>query len=115
MRSVRGPPAAIQMGTGRWWGSRAGRAAPTSTSWPSSSARIRRVLSSSSLTRAGRSPASRTAVSPTPQPSSVRPGASSSMVAIDDAVTVGCRLTGLASSGPSTMRSVAWAAAASST
>jgi hypothetical protein len=67
------------------------------------------------LTRAGRSPASRTAVSPTPQPSSVRPGASSSTVAIDDAVTVGCRLIGLASSGPSTMRPVAWAAAASST
>ena len=115
MRSVRGPPAAIQIGTGRWCGSRAGRAAPTSTASPSSSARMSRVLASSSLTRAGRSPASLTAVSPTPQPRSTRPGASSSIVAIEDAVTVGCRFTGFASSGPSVMRSVARAAAASST
>ena len=66
-----------------------------------------RVPLSSSLTRAGRSPASRTAVSPIPQPSKTRPGASSSIVAMDDAVTVGWRLTGLASSVPSMMRSVA--------
>jgi hypothetical protein len=50
---------------------------------------MRRVLSSSSFTRAGLSPASRTAVSPTPQPSSTRPGANSAIVAIDEAVTVG--------------------------
>jgi hypothetical protein len=37
------------------------------------------------------------------------------MVAIDEAVTLGCRLTGLASNVPSTTRVVAWAAAASST
>jgi hypothetical protein len=37
------------------------------------------------------------------------------MVAIDDAVTVGWRLMGLASSVPSVMRSVACAAAASIT
>ncbi len=115
MRSVRGPPAAIQIGTGRWWGSRAGRAAPTSTSSPSRRARIRRVLASSSCTRAGLSPARRTAVSPIPMPSSVRPGASSSIVAMEDAVTVGCRVTGFAMSGASTMRVVARAAAASST
>ena len=65
-----------------------------------------RVPSSSSLTRAGRRPASRTAVSPMPQPSSTRPGASSSIVAIDPAVTLGWRLTGLASSVPSMMRVV---------
>ena len=61
------------------------------------------------------SPARRTAVSPTPQPRSTRPGASSSTVAMEDAVTVGCRFTGLARSGPSVMRSVARAAAARST
>ena len=96
IRSVRGPPAAIQIGTGRWCGSRAGRSAPTSTASPSSSARISRVDASSSFTRAGFRPASLTAVSPMPQPRSVRPGASSSIVAIEDAVTVGCRFTGLA-------------------
>jgi hypothetical protein len=37
------------------------------------------------------------------------------MVAMEDAVTVGCRFTGLASSGPSVMRAVDRAAAASST
>jgi hypothetical protein len=74
-----------------------------------------RVDASSSFTRAGRSPASRTAVSPTPQPSSTRPGASSSIVAIEPAVTVGWRFTGFASSGPSVIRSVARAAAARST
>src|SRR5207249_3312369 len=51
-------------------------------------------------------------VSPTPQPSKVRPGASSSMVAMDDAVTVGWRLIGFARSVPMTIRSVARAAAA---
>ena len=115
MRRVRGPPAAIQIGTGRWCGRRAGSRAPTSTARPSSSARIRRVLASSSLTRAGLSPASRTAVSPTPQPSKVRPGASSSIVAIDDAVTVGCRFTGFDRSVARRMRSVTRAAAAIST
>ncbi len=65
--------------------------------------------------RAGRSPARRTAVSPMPQPSTTRPGASSSIVAMDDAVTVGCRFIGFASSVPSVMRSVARAADASST
>ncbi len=74
-----------------------------------------RVPASSSATRAGLSPARRTAVSPTPHPSSTRPGASSSIVAMEDAVTVGCRFTGLARSGPSVMRSVTRAAAASST
>ena len=82
---------------------------------PSSSARMSRVLASSSWTRAGLSPASRTAVSPTPIASSVRPGASSSMVAMDEAVTVGWRVMGLASSGPRMMRSVTRAAAAKST
>jgi len=37
------------------------------------------------------------------------------MVAIDDAVTVGWRFTGLARRVPSVMRAVAWAAAASIT
>jgi hypothetical protein len=75
----------------------------------------RRAPASSSFTVAGLRPASRTAVSPTPQPSSTRPGASSSIVAIEEAVTVGWRLIGFASSVPSVMRVVARAAAASST
>jgi hypothetical protein len=54
-------------------------------------------------------------VSPTPQPRSVRPGASSSTVAIDPAVTVGWRFTGFESSVASKMRSVTRAAAAIST
>ena len=64
-------------------------------------------------TVAGRRPARRTAVSPAPQPSSTRPGASSSIVAIEDAVTEGWRVTGLVSSTPSRIVEVACAAAAS--
>ena len=112
---MRGPPAAIQTGTGRACGSRAGARAPTSMASPSSRARARRVASSSSRTRAGRSPASRTAVSPMPSPSSVRPSASSSTVAIEEAVTLMWRLIGLAISGPMRMRLVARAASASIT
>ena len=114
-RSMRGPPAAIQTGTGRACGSRAGSRAPVSTASPCSRARARRVASSSSRTRAGRSPARRTAVSPIPSPSSVRPSASSSTVAIEEAVTLMWRLTGLAISGPMRIRLVARAASASIT
>ena len=39
-------------------------------------------------------------MSPAPQPSSTRPGASSSMVAIEEAVTEGWRVTGLVSRTP---------------
>ena len=110
IRSVRNPPAAIQTGTGRAKGSRAGSGAPTSTGSPWSSERMITVAASSSATLAGRSPASRTAVSPAPRPSSSRPSASSSTVAIDEAVTVGWRITGLVISTPMPMRLVARAA-----
>src|SRR5258705_328456 len=89
MRSVRGPPAAIQIGTGRWWGRRAGSRAPTSTASPSSSRRISRVLASSSRTRAGRSPIRRTAASPTPQATAAAGAADDHAVApreVDDAL-----------------------------
>ena len=57
----------------------------------------------------------RTAVSPMPRLRIVRPGASSSIVAIDEAVTLGCLVTGLAMNGLICRRSVAAAAAASKT
>ena len=59
-----------------------------------------RVPSSSSLTRAGRRPASRTAVSPMPQPSSTRPGASSSIVAIDHGGDTGMAVDGIGEQRP---------------
>ena len=78
--------------------------------WPSSSARIKRVLAARGRVRAATRPAARRC---RPRPSrSVRPGASSSTVAIDDAVTVGCRFTGFDRSVARMMRSVTRAAAA---
>ena len=61
---------------------------------------------SNAATEAGRWPMSRTAVSPTPMPSSVRPGWMLSTVAMEPAITAGCRITGFSISGPSTMASV---------
>lgn len=103
MRRVFGPWAATHTGTRAACLSTAGRAASTARRSPAFSPRIVRIDSSSSATVAGRLPMKRTAVSPTPMPSTERPGASRSTVAIEPAITAGWRMTGFSISGPSTM------------
>jgi hypothetical protein len=56
-----------------------------------------------------------TLLSPVPMPSTKRPGHTSSTAAAADAVTVACRVTGLVTLVPSTIRSVLGAAAPSVT
>ena len=73
------------------------------------------TASSNSFTFAGLSPASLTAVSPTPIPKTVRPGASSATVDMLEAVTKGLRITGFVNKGPIIMELVFCAAADNST
>jgi hypothetical protein len=52
------------------------------------------------------------ALSPDPIPKKARPGAISSMVAMPEAATAGCRVIGLVTVGPMSTRRVAWAQSA---
>src|SRR5919106_137514 len=61
---------------------------------------------------AGRAARLRIALSPEPMPKNARPGAISSMVAIPDAATAGCRVTGFVTAGPMRTRPVACAQSA---
>ncbi len=70
------------------------------------------VAVSNSATRDGRLPINRTAVSPTPSASNALPGASRSIVAMEEANTAASRMTGVSISGPSPIRVVAVAAKA---
>ena len=62
-----------------------------------------------------RFPMARRAVKPVPNATARRPGASSSIVAIADAVTTGWRKLGTATAVPTPIRSVASATRASAT
>ena len=93
----------------------AGFSAPTSTDDPDSNVRIVITERLSCSTVAGLNPANLTAVSPIPNVKSVLPGASSPIVDMLEAVTVGCRVTGFAKSGPIFILPVQLAAAARST
>ena len=62
-----------------------------------------------------RLPMASRAVNPVPNATASRPGASSSMVAIADAVTTGWRRLGTATAVPTPIRSVASATRASAT
>ena len=70
---------------------------------------------SSSATRCGARPIVRSDESPVPIAKATRPGASSARLAHAEASTDTCRVTAFVTPVPSTMRSVATAAAASVT